>query len=186
MAFETFQPDEDLFVITAREGSELSTPVFSVDGPAGDSPAGEEGVAIFLTRRAAEEYIANAGWDDTDTVAEITPQAVVKWLVAVRGDGPSVLIVNPRRDEQRSGRSQNVLKIDELLSHLGSIVVARAAEAREPLPAVVVAHMITRCPVCGRVEKRTTSQELLKCHGQTMVAESLETHTVHIESQDNP
>jgi hypothetical protein len=165
MASEEFKPTRDLFVITEKQSSNLATPVFSV----GEN---EEAVAIFMTRRGAEKYIAAADWSDTDVAAELSPRAIVKWLLTARENGPTVVVINPNREEHEAGQPLQAIRIDELISLLGATAVDHIiSQPASRSDVVFVSYTTYRCEECNRLDRKSSGGAVPTCHDQPMVTE---------------
>lgn len=99
------------YVIAKRGRSVLDTPVFH----AGDSGE-EEVVALFTGRKAAQEYIDQAGWGESDEVGELGLSELHRWLLEANEDSIHYATVNPERQQHLAGDPQPVLFLDDLLN----------------------------------------------------------------------
>ena len=97
------------YVISKRGGSVLDTPVFH----AGDSGE-EEVVVLFTGRQAAQEYIDQAGWGESDEIGELGLSELHRWLLKANEEGIHYLTVNPERQQHLAGDPQPVLFLDDL------------------------------------------------------------------------
>ncbi|MCR9199909.1 MAG: hypothetical protein NXI04_14840 [Planctomycetaceae bacterium] len=100
---------DSLFVIATDGQKDLVTSTFSV-GPDGE----QEAVLIFTSEQRASEYIEAAGWQASETAAQLAPEAVEKWLRHAAADSVTYVAVDPFR-EIREG--QRFVPINELLRH---------------------------------------------------------------------
>ncbi len=155
-----------VYVIADREKSELSSPIFAAG--VRDSEESEESAAVFTTRMAAEKYIEEAQWSDTDTVAELESEALLHWVINLRADEVEYLAVNPCRGDHESGLKQPVISIRELTQELTSAIVQRL---HSPAPAPIdelEAVAIYCCQSCGRVERQSPEASPPKCCDREM------------------
>lgn len=103
------------FVIAKEDTPDLITTVMHA-GQDGQ----EEAVAVFTDQSAAEIYLAQAGWEKTEVVAELETTAFLKWLLQSIESGPQMVAVNPDRTQQENNIRQNVVAVSHLMSSLGS------------------------------------------------------------------
>jgi L-ascorbate metabolism protein UlaG (beta-lactamase superfamily) len=97
------------YVIAKRGVSALDTPVFH----AGDSGE-EEVVVLFTGRQAAQEYIDQAGWGESDKIGELGLSELYQWLLEANAKGIHYATVNPERQRHLAGDPQPVLFLDAL------------------------------------------------------------------------
>ncbi len=98
-----------VFVIAKKGADFLDTPVFRA-GESGD----QEAVAVFTTRKLAQQYLDRAGWNETDEVGSLPPDDLLRWLVEAEREGIRYATVNPDRDRHLKGVAQGVLSLDAL------------------------------------------------------------------------
>jgi len=97
------------YIIAKRGISALDTPVFH----AGDS--GEEEIVLLFTGwDAAQEYIGQAGWGESDTIGELGLSDLYQWLLEANASGIRYATVNPKRQRHLAGDPQPVLFLDAL------------------------------------------------------------------------
>ena len=98
-----------VFAIVKKGADFLDTPVFRA-GESGD----EEAVAVFTGRDQAQHYLDHADWNETDEIAELSPDDLLRWLVEAEREGVHYAVVNPDRDRHLAGDEQAVLSLDAL------------------------------------------------------------------------
>lgn len=103
------------FVIAKKDTADLVTSVMHA-GREGK----EDAVIVFTQQAAAETYLNQAGWVETETTAELEPAAFLKWLIKATQDGPTLIAVNPDRVHQDDGMRQTVIPVDDFLNELGT------------------------------------------------------------------
>lgn len=106
------------YVIAKKGAKELVTTVMSA-GSTGE----EEALVVFTQKSAADVYLNQAGWVETETTAELGPAAFLKWLLTARDSGPTLLVINPDRVHQDDEIRQTVIPVDELLNRLGPAIL---------------------------------------------------------------
>ena len=99
---------------------ELSSPVFGAG-----SGGGEEAVAVFTSKAAAEKYITASGWEGSEVTAELQPVPLLRWLLNLDAEGVEYLAVDPDRESHKKGEKQSVLGIDELTDELSEHLCTR-------------------------------------------------------------
>lgn len=109
-----------MYVLAAREESDLSSPVFKA-GP----DDREEAAAVFTTRAAAEKYISASGWEDSDVAAEVAPTPLLRWLLNLDAEGVEYIAVDPDRESHEGGSQQTMLNIRELTTELSEDLCER-------------------------------------------------------------
>lgn len=97
------------FVIAKKDTEDLETIVFTGDD--GDA------VAVFTDSKSAEQYIADADWQEEFTVAELEPIDFMEWLIQCHRSGIEHMATNPVRAEHEEGRSIDTLDIEAHLNH---------------------------------------------------------------------
>jgi hypothetical protein len=100
-----------VYVIAGKGSDELASPVFHA-GDAGE----EEVIAVFTSRRGAQQYIDRAGWGQSDEVGELPPPDFLRWLLLAADQGVHWLVVDPDRDRHLAGEPQAVIGIAEELA----------------------------------------------------------------------
>ncbi len=104
------------YLIAHKNTDDLDTIVF-------DGEAGQEIVAVFSDPKKAEKYINDAGWNDTYTVATLDAIAFMEWLIKCHRSGIEIMMTDPDRDEQESGRRLNTMNIEAHLNAAGEHIV---------------------------------------------------------------
>lgn len=99
-----------MYVLSKRGGEFLETPVYR----AGENGQ-EEAVGVFTDRARAEQYLQDAGWQDSDEVAELSDLQVLRWMLQAHQEGAEYLVVNPNREAQMEGTEQPVIQLGEQL-----------------------------------------------------------------------
>lgn len=107
------------FVITKQGSPELNTSVLSI----GDSE--EEAALIFTDSARAMIYLNQAGWMETETVAELKTAEFVRWLDQLRKDGVELLVPDPERIHQEDGIRQSVVTIASIRNAIDAAVRER-------------------------------------------------------------
>lgn len=103
------------FVLTSKDSDALQSTVFRA-GPAGT----KEAVAAFSSQASANQYLNDAEWGDSCTVAELQDADFVLWLCSAYQEGIQFVAVNPRRDDQMAGRPLQVIEIQPRLAEAGA------------------------------------------------------------------
>lgn len=105
------------FVIAKKNSPELITSIMCA-GP----DCSEDAVAVFTEKAAAELYLTQAGWVETETVAELETSSFLAWLNEAVKAGPKLIAVDPDRVHQDDGISQPVIPAAEFFDRLGSMI----------------------------------------------------------------
>lgn len=105
------------FVIAKKDAKELVTSVMHAG-----RDKDEDAVMVFTQQAAAETYLNQAGWVETETTAELEPAAFLEWLIEVARNGPTLIAVNPDRVHQDDGMRQTVIPVAEFLKRLGPMM----------------------------------------------------------------
>lgn len=103
------------FILTNRNVNELETTVFTAEG--GDA------VALFTDYKHAQQYLDDANWNESMTVAELDSIRFLEWLLHCYRSGVRSMAIDPRRSEQESGMRITTLEIEAQLEHAGSHIV---------------------------------------------------------------
>ncbi len=103
------------YVLANKNTEELETTVFSSE--AGDA------VAVFTDQKNAQEYLDDADWNDSMTVAHLNAIQLMEWLIHCHRNGVRLMLTDPRRSEQESGMRLSTLDIEAQLEHAGSHIV---------------------------------------------------------------
>lgn len=111
------QNSTSFYVIASKGSSELITNVMHA-GPDGE----EEAIAVFTQQAKALEYLNQAGWVETDTVAELGPQSFLRWLLKSIDSGPKLVAIDPDRVQQDDKIRQSVMPVSELMKRLGPAI----------------------------------------------------------------
>ena len=101
-----------VYLLANKDTELLETTVFSSES--GDA------VAVFTSRKHADDYIKDAGWGDEMVVAELKPIPFMEWLIHCHNDGVKLMAANPRRDEQESNLRISTLNVEAQLEHAGN------------------------------------------------------------------
>ena len=107
----------NFYVIAKKDSEELVTSVLE-GGPDGKGDV----LAVFTQQSAAEVYLNQAGWVETETTAELEPAAFLEWLLAATEAGPTLIAVNPDRVHQDDEIRQTVIPVRELFNRLGPAI----------------------------------------------------------------
>jgi hypothetical protein len=103
------------YVLANKGTDQLETTVFSSE--AGDA------VAVFTDPKNAQQYLDDAGWNETMTVATLNAIQLMEWLIHCYKNGVRLMATDPRRSEQESGLRLSTLDIEAQLEHAGSHIV---------------------------------------------------------------
>lgn len=165
MANTAISTAQNVFVIAQQGASDLVTAVFSVGADESD-----EALAVFTSRRNAQRYLEDAGWTETDTVAELQPADFAEWLLTLPDGAPTFLTINPTREEQQAGVKQPVVRIDELVREMAGAALQRL-QAPTPGSAATDAgseyHIFT-CQLCGHIQRQPSETAAPDCCGEPM------------------
>jgi hypothetical protein len=96
------------FIITKRDSEFIDSPVFQAG-----TDDGEEAIAIFSSADTADQYILDAGWQDAQQVGTLKPVQVLRWLVLAHDQGIRMVVIDPNRERQLSGKPQAVIYLDD-------------------------------------------------------------------------
>lgn len=96
-----------IFVIVKKGIDFLDTPVFHA-GESGD----EEAISLFTSQEQPEQYVAQAGWGETDEIGGLSPSDLRKSLLVANSEGIHYATVNPDRERHLAGEPQPVLFLD--------------------------------------------------------------------------
>ncbi|QDU46365.1 hypothetical protein Mal52_48840 [Symmachiella dynata] len=152
-----------IYVIAKKNVTELQTAVFYAD-----DDGQEEAVAVFTNDDRAHVYITDSDWDQTETIAELTPIDFLQWLTSIHSKGTHYLAVNPVRDDQEQGIAQPVLNIEELLSELAAALEGKL-KAPAPPPQMQTHEVeIYHCEKCGEVLRQPSGRAVPACCDQEM------------------
>jgi hypothetical protein len=162
MSVEEYRTGKDLFVVAEKGTPALNTPVFSMAD-------GSDAVAVFLTASSAQQYIDDAAWAETDTVAQLTPSAVIEWLVQAKRDGVETVAIGPNRESQENREPLPTVQIDEVLRDLGESAVNELVQSRRSSQTVLVSYTTYQCLECSGAERKLTGRPVPRCHGKEMV-----------------
>jgi len=159
-----------LYIITKQNVQDLQTAVFY----AGEHNQ-EEAVAVFTSSDLARSYIQAAGWEDTDTVAELPPIGFLDWLSRAHRDGTRYLTINPNRSNQKQGVAQPVLLIKDQLEELAAILVKKVESPSPPPPMEIQEVDIFHCKRCGAMTRQAAGLKTPVCCDQEMQKPAVET-----------
>lgn len=81
---------------TSAADDVFDTPVLELTSPDSREVVSKI-VMIFLSARAAEDYIEAAGWRGEQHLVELDPMQVLKWLKLAQENGVSHVAMNPHR-----------------------------------------------------------------------------------------
>ncbi|REJ92585.1 MAG: hypothetical protein DWQ34_12645 [Planctomycetota bacterium] len=160
-----------VYIITARDEAELSSPIFA----AGDVNP-DESAAAFTTQLKAEEYLEAAGWRKTDVVVELDSESMLDWIAALRSDGVESIAVDPDRRAQESGARQAVISLHGLTAELAGIIERRIHTAPPPAGAEELQRIdIYCCQACGQVVEQLPEKEPPTCCDREMELSAFDT-----------
>lgn len=152
-----------IYVIAKKDVADLQTAVFYAD-----EDGQEEAVAVFTSDDRARVYITDSDWDQTETVAELTPIDFLQWLTSIHSKGTRYLAVNPVRDDQEQGIDQPVLNIEEQLLELAAVLEGKL-NAPAPPPRMETREVeIYHCEKCGQVVRQPAGRTAPACCEQPM------------------
>lgn len=165
-----------VFAIARRNTSELDTVVFS----AGKNDSAEA-VALFNTQDRAAEYIFDAGWGESHTVAEMKSADLFQWMCELDRDGIEYLAIDPTRAPQLEGGLQSMLTIRSELESAGERLCGRIQSLKtESDPAQLQEVALHHCQICGKVFRvRLNEPEPICCDRP---AEKATTDTERLEN----
>lgn len=104
------------FLIAKKHQSDLITSSFTI------GEGREQAVFIFTDEEKAKQYVQQANWLETETVAELHPAALLKWLMEVERGGVSEIVVDPDRGQHTDGVQQRTMLIRDLMNSLGGAI----------------------------------------------------------------
>ncbi|TWU14337.1 hypothetical protein CA54_31820 [Symmachiella macrocystis] len=162
-----------IYVIAKKNVADLQTAVFYAD-----EDGQEEAVAVFTSDDRARVYISDSDWDQTETVAELTPIDFLQWLTSIRGKGTQFLAVNPVRDDQDQGIAQPVLNIEEQLLELAAVLEGKL-EAPAPPPRMETQEVeIFHCEKRGEFLRQPAGRTAPACCDQEMQQPAVDKVTI--------
>lgn len=104
------------FLIAKKHHSDLITSSFTI------GEGQEQAVFIFTDEDKAQQYVQQAQWIETETVAELHAAALLKWLMEVERGGVGEIVVDPDRGQHTEGVHQRVIQIRDLMNSLGPAI----------------------------------------------------------------
>ncbi len=114
------------YVIAKKNLADLSSPLVGV----GDS--GDQAALIFTEDAKAQEYLQEAEWTESDTVAELDTAAVVSWLAILQKESVKYLVLDPDRVYQDDGMAQTTIPIASVTDAIAAALRAHLSTA-EPV-----------------------------------------------------
>lgn len=99
------------YVIAAKDAEDLETVVF--ESEVGDA------IMFFTDSGLARNYVDEAGWQDSHTVATLESIDFLEWLMKCYRDGVRTMATDPKRSDQDSGLRVNTLDLEAHLTHAG-------------------------------------------------------------------
>lgn len=100
------------FAITQKGEEDFIPPVFYAG-----QEEGEEAIGVFTTEEKAQQFLNDAGWEETDEVAELEPLDVLHWMLEAYDQGATYLVIDPVH-EHLQDQEQTVLVLEDELNQL--------------------------------------------------------------------